>query len=144
MKRKIQTDYLKYLFRVEDFDYTIDKLRLKLNRLKSRKKFDSIAFTGVSGAGVAFPISYLLEIPLICVRKSEVTHSRYRVEGNRSCKKYIILDDFVDSGRTFKTIIDEISLFAPRAQCVGIVTYDQCRSTSFRKYKNNKIPIYYY
>lgn len=85
-----------------------------------RKRFDSLAFRGMSGAIIAAPVAIALGKNLIMVRKpEETTHSDFPVEGNQSSKKYIIIDDFVSSGHTCKAIIEAVHEFAPQAKCLG-------------------------
>lgn len=81
------------------------------------RDFDAIAFSGMSGAILAPQIAVALQKNLIMVRKEDdkSTHSCQRVEGIRSCKHYIIIDDFSSSGRTRKYIVNEVYRFAPKA-----------------------------
>jgi adenine/guanine phosphoribosyltransferase-like PRPP-binding protein len=84
-------------------------------------KFDAIAFTGNSGAIYAPPVALALNKPMILVRKSEVSsHSSRDVEGLKSAKTYIILDDIVSSGATVRRVVNLVHLWN-RAECVGIV-----------------------
>ena len=95
--------------------YAIEALRTK--------RFDSLAFRGLSGAIIAPPVAIALKKNLILVRKpEEETHSDYLVEGNSSSKKYIIIDDFVSSGKTARAIIEAIATFAPQAKCLGALS----------------------
>ena len=103
----------------------------KIRALKKKINFEAIAFTGTSGAAMAYPVSVATGIPLICVRKdAEGTHSNRLVEGssNIDVTSYIIVDDFITTGTTIKTIIskieDDSSWSSPNPpSCVGIVLY---------------------
>lgn len=96
-------------------DYAIETLK--------RKRFDSLAFRGFSGAVIASPVAVALHKQLLLTRKTvEDTHSDFLVEGNPSSKKYIIIDDFLSSGKTAKAIIELVSDFAPQAKCVGFLS----------------------
>lgn len=121
---KIQTDYLYKVFRPNDLRRTINSLELKLGKLQKKLGFDSIAFTGLSGASVAYPLSFKTGLPLICVRKGEKRHSLFSLEGNLSCQKYIIVDDTISTGDTVSKIVSRIKKSIPDAKCVGIVLYD--------------------
>ena len=105
------TDYLHDVYNQPLF---ISKLKSAIKMLKAFHKsntFDAIAFCGHSGAAFAFPISFALNIPAICVRKrGELTNSHCdRVfEGIRP-KKYIIIDDRICDGNTIKRIVNEIN-----------------------------------
>jgi|GEM_PF-3585291 hypothetical protein len=104
---------------------------------KSRKKFDAIAFRGMSGAVVAPAVAAKLGKPLILVRKDcENSHSSSMVEG---CEKdqceYIIIDDFVCSGATIKATIDMIDEEfggGYNYSCVGVFLYSPGGKTEQR------------
>lgn len=107
-------------------DYAIETLK--------RKRFDSLAFRGFSGAIIAPPVAVALNKQLLLVRKStEDTHSDFLVEGNPSVHKYIIIDDFMSSGKTAKAIIELVAEFAPQAKCMGFLSvqhhyyYSNCK-----------------
>jgi len=114
----IVSPYLAYLL-------TPLKLRHLINnaiRILPKKNFDSIAFRGMSGAIIAPIIATKLKKNLIMVRKREATsHSVSRVEGFSKSKRYVIVDDFVESGETAANIYYEVKDFAPKAECVGLL-----------------------
>jgi orotate phosphoribosyltransferase len=84
--------------------------------------YDCIAFRGVSGAVVAPVVAYQLGKGLIPVRKGENAHSTNSIEvGNHDYKRYLIVDDFIDSGDTVVAI--EKACRGYGMTCVGIVTY---------------------
>lgn len=87
--------------------------------------FDSIAFSGVSGALVAPMVASALGKELILVRKKQDTdnHSGLRVEGFLDAQRYVFLDDLIGSGSTFRRVIEEVHGFAPKATCIGIYQY---------------------
>ena len=71
--------------------------------IKSKVKFDAIAFRGMSGAIIACPVASIFKKPLIIVRKSiKNCHSSRQVEGFIDAKKYIIVDDFIETGKTIR------------------------------------------
>lgn len=85
-----------------------------------RGAFDGLAFRGMSGAAIGFPVCAATGIPPIVVRSSKVSsHSTYAAEAVVDVSRYVIVDDFVDSGETLKAISDAL---APAA-CVGVVLY---------------------
>jgi len=104
-------------------------------------KFDSIAFRGVSGALIAPVLAHALNKNIIVVRKgNQNSHSYRTVEGNFDCKTYVIADDFVDTGRTVKTIKREIKKEAPDAQCIGVLEMaDITGKTSVKNFKLKEI-----
>lgn len=106
---------------------------IRFRALKKELKFDAVAFCGSSGCAVAFNLASKHKIPLIYVRKeNEKSHSCTKVECNghgEQIKKYLIVDDFPDSGRTVQYIVDTIRNHAKKndaypAEPVGVLCYD--------------------
>ena len=82
----------------------------------SGEQFEAIAFRGFSGALVAPMIAVMLEKKLIAVRKTEESSHAYgSIEGHADSSSYVIVDDFMDSGRTVEAIIDALSGKKPTA-----------------------------
>lgn len=77
-------------------------------------RFDVIVASGVSGIVVASPVCLELDIPLVIVRKKE-DHNGHHLGGEilnakaLDGKRYLILDDFVCSGRTIEYIKDRVA-----------------------------------
>lgn len=116
-----RTDYrnASYLDSVmEDRNSTIRKA---LITLKGRH-FDSIAFRGLSGSLIAPILAYELGKTLLAVRKRKREgHSDRTVEGDYGARRYIIVDDFIQSGKTINTIIEAVHDFTDgEALCVGL------------------------
>jgi len=95
------------------------------------KRYDSIAFTGMSGALVAPILAYKLNKHLLLVRKeNEERHSWQDVEGFTKCSKYIIVDDFIVSGKTVERIQEKVFEDYPAARCIGTLQYTRNMSLS--------------
>lgn len=114
MKRlhcRARTDYLQDVYNQPLYN---SKLKSAIRIVKNFHKsspFDAIAFCGYSGAAFAFPISFALNIPTICIRKredSKNTHCDRFYEGILP-KKYIIIDDRICGGYTIERIISEMT-----------------------------------
>lgn len=107
---------------------------INIIKLREELKFDAVAFCGSSGAALAFHLAAEYELPIIYVRKEKEECHGYRVECNLRhghIKKYLIVDDFVDTGSTIKYIIGRIDEFALERNAhalrpVGIYCYDPC------------------
>lgn len=85
-------------------------------------------------SAVAFPLAVMLNKPLIHVRKSK-GHSKRMVEGYYGAKTYVIVDDFIESGKTLREIKNHIikahknmQMKAPR--CIAVVLYNGNTSES--------------
>ena len=107
---------------------------VRFQTLKKNLKFDAIAYSGSSGCAIAFSLATKHKIPLIYVRKNgEKAHSHSTVECNDKdaiVKKYLIVDDFVDTGRTIDWIMHSIEKQARAkgaypATAVGVLCFDQ-------------------
>jgi len=118
-------------------DPKIRNRRIKgaLEVIKFREKhhgdtFDAIAYRGASGAIIASIIAHQLKKPLILVRKPEDTkgHSPYSLEGPKSVKRYLIVDDFMSSGKTYEAIREAIRSEHPQAECLGMLEVTYCEN----------------
>lgn len=104
-----------------------------------RKAFDSLAFRGMSGAIVGPAIAYLLNKHMILIRKqTEICHSSHKVEGWVGTKSYIIVDDFVDTGKTLVEIRKQVEDWQRYegfdiANCMGVALYNE---SSLSDHKN--------
>lgn len=91
---------------------------------------DTIVVQGTSGVSVGFAALMSHGFPLVMVRKPEENSHGSPVEGPREhrVKRYIILDDFVDTGETVRRIAAKLNLLADnsgvvRPECVGVICY---------------------
>ena len=104
--------------------------RLMPKALKALKtfEFDALACRGVSGLIAAPILAMKLRKNLLIVRKADEGSHHTRcygagrlVQGDKAAKRYIIVDDFVSTGETAKTIVAEVAQFAPQAECLGVL-----------------------
>jgi len=93
---------------------------------KSNTKFDTVAFTGVSGSLLGPTIAMHFKKRVVIIRKNIMgTHSNRMVEGDiKRCHKYIIIDDVVESGRTIQRIVKKIADSGHNSRCVGVFLYN--------------------
>ena len=99
---------------------------------KIADSFDSIACCGVSGLMVVPQIAELLNKNIVIVRKpDEKRYSDFYIEGV-SPYRYIVVDDLICSGDTFKWIRQTIHEDNPKAICNGLYCYipDECAYTT--------------
>jgi len=141
---KIDTCYLQAVYDVPKFKIAVKKTAKSIKALYEKKyreekiRIEAIAFTGTSGAAMAYPLSYLLNIPLICIRKDE-ERSHYRkdgygeVEGIKNPANYIIVDDMICSGETIDKITKKIKNMYPKAKCLGIFLYSSYQISPYKK-----------
>ena len=126
------TSYHQKLFNTSRFHELIDRTAEFINTLvRCRRKAikpQAIAVTGLSGIAAGGAISYLTGLPLCVVRKPrDNAHSGYGVEG-RLANRYLILDDFVSTGKTLNRIAKQIKKVSSSyhnitPECVGIVLW---------------------
>lgn len=100
-------------------------------RLREKVDIQAIAYTGSSGAAIAFPLAIAYELPIIYVRKEGEKSHGGEVECNFTdeIENYVIVDDFIATGKTVQTIIAGIKTRAKRfswdgPECIGVFTFD--------------------
>jgi orotate phosphoribosyltransferase-like protein len=98
---------------------------------KLETPFDSIVCCGVSGLLVAPQVAEILNKNLVIIRKpDERRYSEFLMEGVTPYM-YVVLDDLICSGDTFKWIKHTIYDECPKAKCVGLYCYlpEECAYT---------------
>lgn len=106
--------------------------------------FDSIAFTGVSGALIGPSIAMRMGKTFIVVRKRTeqgITHTARIVEGDYNARRYVIVDDFVCSGDTKRRVIEEISKEMPSAVCLGILEVNYIYEDELAVWEGKRYPL---
>jgi adenine/guanine phosphoribosyltransferase-like PRPP-binding protein len=99
------------------------------------KKYDTIVFTGLSGALIAPDLSRKLNKQLIAIRKEKRRHSYHDVEGYTACKRYVIVDDFIFTGSTVKRIKAKMKQFNSKAVCIGVLEVNDLNSKNVHKHE---------
>jgi adenine/guanine phosphoribosyltransferase-like PRPP-binding protein len=111
-------------------------------RALSGYDFDAIAFSGMSGALIGPPVALKLGKSMILVRKdSDDTHSDYKVEGDCSVRRYVILDDFIRSGGTKNHIKERVEAFTNGAECLGVLEVVYVNEASLGRYQGDLYPL---
>jgi len=108
MTAKVHSDYLHQVYRVKLFVKLVNRVAAAIKKYRKSHPFEAIAFTGTSGAALAYPVSAKLGIPLLCIRKGNNNHFKNPVEGYVGAKSYAIIDDFIDTGDTLRKILKEM------------------------------------
>jgi adenine/guanine phosphoribosyltransferase-like PRPP-binding protein len=150
---KVVTDYLGEVFNSDLFQSMVERAIRQARILKQELGFEAIAFTGTSGSAIAYILGYTLDVPLICIRKEgENTHYRTwderhkHIEGYVGAKSYLIVDDFISSGKTVDRIMNVIEDNCPECKCVGMLMYQQSeRKKDFFSRNENRpgaIPVF--
>jgi orotate phosphoribosyltransferase-like protein len=118
-----------------------DKLRAILPKARAilrKYQFDSIAFRGISGALTAPILAYMLRKNVLVIRKSPeeegYSHSGHEVEGDMHAQRYVIVDDFVSTGKTITEIFKKMCVFAPEARCLGILEIEAIADIQFHSW----------
>ena len=113
----VHVDYLTPIVQTHRLADTVKQMALALRQ----HDFDALAFTGVSGMMLGAPLALELDKTMLVVRKDVYSHSKYTVEGDYGARRYIIVDDCVCTGATFKRIQKKISEAVPAAKCLGLM-----------------------
>lgn len=118
----------------------VQKKVIKELRQFGVKKFDAIAFRGMSGALIAPAVAAKLKKELVMIRKSGQSHSKYIVEGELDIKNYVIIDDTIATGKTIDVIQKRVrTKLNKNAKCVAICLYNYYGSSYGDSYKD--IPV---
>jgi len=112
-------------------------LAKSLRRAKQALKvidFDSIAFTGNSGAIFAGALAATMGKGLFLVRKpDDSTHSDYSVEGDSGFLRYLFVDDFISTGVSRDRVKEAMTEEFPSTTYVGQYMYrEDHRSYGFK------------
>lgn len=127
-----ESQYNASVYNTDKFELLVDHVAASVLTLREQIHFDAIAFRGVSGSALAFPVSYLTKIPLICVRKTTEGSHGYPVEGGQvNVREYAILDDFIKTGDTINAIVRDIEHYGIHSnvatrgisKCVALLMY---------------------
>lgn len=140
------SSYLRYVFHSPDeYSNFIFKSCGSVTFLQELYPFQALAFSGESGASIAYPLSAILRIPLICVRKKGVRrpHAEFPVEYPKTpvIKTYAMVDDCISSGQTFRRIQQQITSTL-KAECKLILLKDIRSGAIFKGFDPDDIPVF--
>lgn len=120
--RKVQSSYIREALDGDLLNMFIKRAIDALEPISN--KFDTIAFRGYSGGLVAPAVAAYLGKDLIIVRKdNENCHTSHSVEGFKRIQRYIIIDDFTETGATLEDIINKAQELNPKNRCAGAFFY---------------------
>lgn len=108
MKTTTHFQYSGYMYFPEVLRRVLDCLETAIIESVGDDGPQALAFRGISGASLAFPMSERLGLPLLHIRKPG-SHSQFVFEGNLTVDRYAIVDDFAETGITLRTIVKEVS-----------------------------------
>ena len=128
----------------------VAKLRRTIPFLLEECKAEAIAVTGKSGLSMAFATLAHIDFNLMVIRKDGKQSHGESVEGPPSVdvRSYIILDDFVSSGKTLNNIVNGVDAYhakrdgyypdmpervGKRPDCVGVIEWNRKGSSSSPK-----------
>ena len=134
--------YLHPVFIKEEFSEMMRRTVRLARMMKRAYKYDTIVFTGMSGALVSSAISLAIDSSLVCIRKNEdSSHYPFNFEGNPNVKNYIIVDDFISGGATVRNLLSKMKKAKPDAVCKAILLYKSRQHKQFA-YDGNMINIH--
>jgi hypothetical protein len=159
MNLAIESSYLTPIWVPSEFTQLIESLARVVRTAAALGPLDAIAFRGVSGCAVGFPVGFVTGMPMIVVRKpGEDSHRDAKFEGvigywygdrrQRPLRSYVILDDFVGGGATCRAIAHEIRdrhmrRFGaePPPTCVGVIAYRGDYSPASIREKSRRLEV---
>lgn len=117
-------------FNNETLRNTAQRIACLIPTLLQNTGADAVVVTGKSGISLAFATLMLADFPIVVVRKRGENSHGNNIEGTQNVriKKYIVLDDFVSTGSTVRTISREMydaayAQLAAAPECVGVLQY---------------------
>ncbi|KKN50727.1 hypothetical protein LCGC14_0629890 [marine sediment metagenome] len=115
------------------------KIEATINAINRNKvKFDAIAFRGMSGALVSPAVAVRLrKLLIMCREEYSNTHSRHLVEGATKVNKYIIIDDFIEEGKTIREIMKRLP-----GRCMGVFLYNSSSSLGDIEVNGKIYPVF--
>jgi hypothetical protein len=106
------------------FKYTVRELSDQMRDACHGVKYDTIVGTGLSGTVFVSKVHTALRKNVAIVRKkNDGSHSGNKVEGAIG-KRWVFVDDFMSSGRTFKRVAEIMFEEYPQSEFVGYYSYD--------------------
>ena len=110
-------------------------------------RFDAIAFRGFSGAIVAPAVAMLFGKPLMLIRKETRNSHGEIYEGSKRVNlRYIIIDDFIATGKTLEAIMQVVNRHVFNAHLVAVFFYNGASMHTYEAFDfahEQQIPIYY-
>jgi adenine/guanine phosphoribosyltransferase-like PRPP-binding protein len=95
---------------------------IEYNTKQKGIQFDAIAVRGLSGLLIGPTVAMMMDKNIVVVRKDiDDTHSKFRAEGTANGMRYIIVDDFTESGATVCSMLEILS--TKGCTCVGLMLY---------------------
>lgn len=125
-----------------------------INKMMAKTGATSVVVHGNSGVSCGFAALMLsphADFNIVLLRKDNDNSHGAPIEGPEGHKldKYLILDDFVDTGATMNRIRDKIAALHQQSglpedtpECVGIVLYGYHGSKSFRFDDGHVVPAW--
>lgn len=136
---------------VRDTTAFVKEIQL-IQRRKRKPQINALVFSGMSGAGVAFPLAMRTGIaPLLVRKKDDDSHSTVLVEGNGDLSSddkinYLIIDDLIDTGATVNYILGSMNKACSNAKVQGILLYKNGpwdkRTSFWDEVAGKEIPTY--
>lgn len=146
-RRKHKPDYIgsMYLHRFTNPVLLRERIALAIQALQPWKRlFDAIAYSGMSGALIGPPVALAMNKEMIMVRKKlgnqRTSHSSHMIEGDSAARTYIILDDFIDSGKTRNHIKSIIRDKMPDAEYLGTLQVNHLEAETLRDFERRAVP----
>ena len=121
-----------------------------IKELMAETDADCVVVHGNSGVSCGFAALMYGNFPLILLRKDNDNSHGMPMEGpnGHNVLRYLILDDFIDTGATMERIKAKIVTLAeqsrdglPRPECVGIVLYGHHRGDGFSFRDGQRVPV---
>jgi adenine/guanine phosphoribosyltransferase-like PRPP-binding protein len=121
-------DFMKFSYMETAFDPASLVERAEANLKGAEIEFDCFVGIGLSGY-LALPILSLhFNVPYLALRKEEDGSHSHQIAEGKLGRKYVLVDDFVQTGKTISNAIARLRDLSSRttfdAECVGVFLYE--------------------
>lgn len=133
--------YLERMFNLRLRKNTVRNAVETIRQNISVRSFDTIAVRGISGVLLGSPLAIKLNKNLCVIRKSDGSHSSNNLESGLSCQgRYLIVDDFIETGSTVKAIVNGIKEDDTYNLDIGTDRRSTCVGAYLYRHDKFKIP----
>ncbi len=138
--------YMPGIYDGESYGLILNRVVQALDEIKAARRIDTIAFSGSSGAAMAYSAAWATDLRLLHVRKPDhEAHFFGSVEGFTRPQNYVIVDDFMSSGRTLELIISEVMSFADKMRIAqpilrAVICYHAAERQDHRDFITKTLP----
>ena len=139
-----------YKYESTYLDAIFDHPARTINRIVAiiRKEFPKcngvVVGDGISGVSMIAPVALKLKVPF-AIARSKSSHSPLKVEGHTDVKRYVFIDDCIDSGKTFRSVYKKMYGWNKSKPIGAVLFYSQDERlrycTEYKKFRVSGVVV---